>query len=644
MRNRPVTGGKNMPVGRWEFDGFNGLVNTFALPTELRGIELASALNMEAIGKKSVRPRRGTEQLGGSLGGSKVDSLLPFKNGPLANDLLGIADGNLKKYNAITDVWDTIAAGVFTPGLRTRGTKLQGNYYLGNGVDDFTRANNAGATTFSAVIPPAGLALSVVGTPGATTYEYTVTTVTAKGESLPATNVQITTGPNDLDLTNKIKVQWTRRTETQVLGYNIYGRSPGRGVTLLIYVDQLNTGTTMEWNDDGTLSQSIYLPPDGDSTDGPKCTIWEQLRGSLVGAGVVGQEDRLFFSGTGDKFESFSPAHNGGWADVRPGDNDIGINGFGPFESKIVVAKEESIHNFFFSPTTGDALLQEVLTYVGCGAPGSMVVMENDLAFIDSDRKMRILGYEPNYTAGVRTTALSEGRVDSLFQTISPTYMSNMEAIYHNGRYILAFTPAGETKNTKIIIYDRRYLGFLGVWEGNDCHVRCWAIWSGKDNQKRLYAGGSDTDKVWEFGVGRKQYDGSAVAARILTRNEDLGNSGQQKIWKWADFRLYQIQGTLTIRTIRDGVGTLDTKSFSSVTNTGWGIVKWGTRKWGTQTGIAATASDFDQTYRKEIYDLFNSLQFEIYKDGGDDDFTLVSARGEALLLPTEVFDSTRFI
>lgn len=645
--NQPqLVGGRSLPTKEWMFDGFNLGENTYALATEIRGSELASMVNAELYGKRSIRPRRGGEKLGSGLGGNSVDGLFQYKEGA-TNDILGISGGILKKYNSSTEDWDTISGATFTTDLRTRGVKMRGNIYFGNGVDDFTRYNGSVLGQFTAVAAPTGLTVTPQGTTGTTEYEYSVNTITDKGESLESSVVTISNGNATLTSTNKNRIEFNRRTDSQVVGYNIFGRSNrGTGRTLIKFMEQPASGATVTWDDDGTLTPTIWLPPDGDSTDGVKCNVWEQLRGSLVGAGEPSNLHRLFFTGTGDKYESFSPSHNGGWADVRPGDNDAGINGLAPFEQKMIVLKEQSIHQFYFSSTTGDAVVQELITYTGCGAPGSVVVMENDIAFLDSERKLRILGYEPNYTASIRTTSLSEGRVQSRFDEIDPAQLTNCEAVYFKGKYILAATSTGQTANDMILAYDRRYLAFLGKWTGTNAHVKSWQVWDGKDHQKRLYAGSSNSDDVFEFGMEGilTDHDASAVAVVIRTRNEDIKNSGQQKLWKWADLRIFRIQGTIKLKTIIDGENIIDEKSFSVVRNTGWGVAQFGEVQWGVPTGTTTATSTLDKTYRKEIYEIGNSLQFEITKTGADDDFILVSMRGEAFILPAEVFDSENVI
>lgn len=648
--NRPLPQGGQLPQRTWKFDGFNLGVNTFSLLTELKGNELNSMVNMELIGKRSIRPRRGGSRLGSDLAGSQIDGLLQYKEGSSTNQILAIANGEMRKYNSSLSAWQTVSGASFTTGLRTRSTKLRSASYLGNGVDDFTKYDGTNLSTFTAIAAPIGLAVAQQGTTGTTAYDYAVTTITAKGESLPTSVVSITDGNETLDNTNFIRVTFTRKTDAQVIGYNVYGRkASGTGITLMRYIEQPTSGTTITFDDDGSITPQVWLPPDGDSTDGIKATIWEQLRGSLVAAGDPNQPHRFFFSGTGEKYESFSPAHNGGWADIRPGDNDTGITGLAPFESRIVIGKQNSVHSFYFSTSTGDAIIQELITYVGVGAPGSMVVMENDIAFIDSERKFRILGYEPNFQSSIRTTSLSEGRTQSLFDQIDQTYIDNCEAVYHKGRYLLACTASGATKNNMILAYDRRYLAFLGKWTGSNTHVGCWLVWDGLDNTRRLFAGASDSSTVFQFDVEEQliDYDDTAVETLLRTGDIDHDSFGQKKLFKWADFRLYRITGTVKLKVIFDGSKTYDIteREFNSASiTTGYGTVQYGTTQYGVSTGAGASVSDLDKPYRKELYQIANTLGFEISKTKAQTDFVLVSARGESLMLPEEVFDSDNFI
>lgn len=176
----PLSGGSNLPSKGWQFNGFNLGVNNFALATELKGNELAQALNCELFGKRSIRPRRGGQKLGDNVGASQINGLFQYKEGAV-NEILAISGGTLKKYNPGTLAWDVVTGGAFTSGLRTRGVKTRQKLYFGNGTDNFMRYDGTDVEKFAAVGSPTGLSVTPAGTAGTTTYIYQITVVTDKG-------------------------------------------------------------------------------------------------------------------------------------------------------------------------------------------------------------------------------------------------------------------------------------------------------------------------------------------------------------------------------------------------------------------------------------------------------------------------------
>lgn len=633
MRRKARLSGADPKPVPWKFNGFKRGVDSYSLDTEVHPNALSDAENMELYGRSSVRPRRGCADLGAAMGNDPVDGLFVYRTSSV-DELLGLSGGTLSKYNSVSSDWDAVSGGSFTSGLRTRGTQLRDNFYFGNGTDDLAKYNGTSVSTFTNQTAPAGLAVTAKGSTGTDAYSYEVTTVTENGESLPCTAVEITNGNATLDTSNYNELSWTRKTDASVIGYNIYGRRlTGLGRTLMIFVDQPASGATITWNDKGTITPQIWLPPEGDSTGGEKMTVIEGLRGSLIG--FKQGDDRFFWTGTGTKYESFSPSHNGGWADIRRGDGDGGIMGGGNHEKNYYIFKKHSIHKFYFN-TEGEGVLEEVILGVGCGAPGSVAFVENDLFYIDSDKKLRVLGYEPNYYGTIRTATLSEGRAQSYLDQIDDDMLSEVEAVYFKNRYLLAAAGAGSTNNDMIIPYDRHYLAFLGKWTGWD--VRCWVIWN-----NHLYAGSSDSGQVFECCVGRND-NSTGISSRLVTRNEDLGNFSQSKFWEWADFRFFAIRGELKIKTIVDGAVTVDERTISSQAYAGISGAMVGGFMPGEATGTGYTYQAVDRPYRKSIEESARTLKFEVSKTGYDDDFTLISVSGRALPEPEEVFDTDYLI
>ena len=117
-----MAGGKSLASRKWKYDGFNLGVNTFALPTEVKTTELSNMINGELYGKRSVRPRRGSLQLGDSIANYKIDGLIPYKDKANSyNKLLAIINGDVHEYNTNTEDWESEEATVFTAGYRVRG-------------------------------------------------------------------------------------------------------------------------------------------------------------------------------------------------------------------------------------------------------------------------------------------------------------------------------------------------------------------------------------------------------------------------------------------------------------------------------------------------------------------------------------------
>jgi hypothetical protein len=86
---------------------------------------------------------------------------------------------------------------------------------------------NGAGTTF-ALGQPASVSMAVVGTPGSTSYAYTVVSLDSQGGSSAAVaNVTTTTGNAVLTAQNKNNILWSAPGGTPPTGYAVYGRTAG---------------------------------------------------------------------------------------------------------------------------------------------------------------------------------------------------------------------------------------------------------------------------------------------------------------------------------------------------------------------------------------------------------------------------------
>ena len=98
---------------------------------------------------------------------------------------------------------------------------------------------------------PTGVAVTNVGTAGATTYGYRISAVNSVGETLASSSTTTTTGNAALSASNFNRIAWSRVMEAA--SYKIYGRTNGSEL-------YMGTTTGLHFDDTGAVTPSGALP------------------------------------------------------------------------------------------------------------------------------------------------------------------------------------------------------------------------------------------------------------------------------------------------------------------------------------------------------------------------------------------------
>lgn len=104
---------------------------------------------------------------------------------------------------------------------------------------------------------PSGVAVTNIGTAGATTYGYRISAVNASGETLASASTTTTTGNASLTTGNFNRITWNRVMEAS--SYKIYGRTNGSEL-------YMSSTTNLHFDDVGAITPSGALPST-DTTD-----------------------------------------------------------------------------------------------------------------------------------------------------------------------------------------------------------------------------------------------------------------------------------------------------------------------------------------------------------------------------------------
>lgn len=545
-------GGAPKPKG-WRQEGWPRGQNSYAEDNEVRDVEWYKARNIEIIGRSTLRlPRRGGNIFSTIVGGTNFNGWGVYKNPKTGvNNLIVQHTGHLYKVDSVgnateidpTKTWDTNA--------KMRGVLLREWFYFGNGEDYMAKTNGTTVVRWNLVTAPENLSASVTSAADDdTSYAYVVTAVTDQGET-EISNEEAVFAPKNLDFNNGdyIDLTWTRKTDADVIGYNVYKSINGRTYLLLTFIDQQTSGATMSYRDDGAEVLSlIYEAPDFNTTGGVKGNIFAKYANTLFIAGNPDEPDTVFYGGTGANWESFSPTYNGGWVRVGRGDGEE-VTAMIGFEDFLFILKENSVWKFFFGSDGSPTLVASIPQY-GTSSPDTVWRMEKDVVFFGSDGRFRILGYEPNQLNVIRTSDISN-RIQPDLDALSKADWDAFFGVFFEQKYIVG-------NGAKAFPYDRRYVGFLGEW--TNYNYSRFIVWDKGTGQPKLFGASNSNGEIHELLMDNTYSDPGDQAIETYVRFKRIdGETDNLKYFDHTKFKLKFPKGRVTFLTYKDGSALFDT-------------------------------------------------------------------------------------
>ena len=520
-------------------------LNTLVSPTQIKPNELSEAIDIQLIEDGKIQFPRDGQAYYGAENGSKVTGLFPFYKSDGTKQLLRISGTKLQKFNTSSLDWDDVAGASYTSDQDTEAVMAYDNLYICNGEDNLTYYDGSSITTFTAVDTPASPGVTRTGTTGTYTFSYKITSVSAVGESLPTAAVTALANVQTLDSSTYMTVSWT--AAAGAIGYNLYGRKDGKWY----FMTYLDGNDSVSYADKGTLTpDDSIVPPESDSTQGPKGKHVAMYKDSLFIYGDPNNPSRLYYSGGGDKINDFGAQNGGGFVDITKNDGQIGT-GMATFKNSLVVFKERAIYQFSFG-TTGAPQYSSVTNAVGCNSPRSIILVENDV-FFASYNGVYTIGNESGFAIDVLRTNEISAKVRSIFQSMEPSRRMNVSAVYAKtanlNLVIFSYTPAGGTYNSRALVYDRERLAW---YEWTNIQANCWTPYVESDGSYHVLYGDDYSGYVKEILTGDDDF-GSAISASAKLRGETFGTLTQYKKLKDMSLVLRQPTGTVNISIVVDG-------------------------------------------------------------------------------------------
>ena len=556
---------KEQPKLKSKINSFNRGLNKLVSNTQIKSNELSEAVNIQLIEDGKVKcPRMGQAYYGSEVG-SKVTGISGYYKSDGTRELIRMCGTKLQKYNAGS--WSDITGFTYTSGLDADMVTAYDNLYICNGTDVLTKYNGVSISSFTSVDAPVMTSVARTGgNAGTYTFSYKVTAVSENGETMPSDAGSATIDKSTLSVTEYMTITW--QASANAIGYNIYGRKDGSWY-FMAYVEGGNTTTYI---DNGTITPTeVFAPPEANTTQGPKGKYIASYKDTIFIYGDPSNPSRLYYSGGGDKVDDFSIGNGGGFIDISKNDGTVGT-GMIQYRNTLIVFKEDSIYQFDFT-SSGLPSITQINPAVGAISRRSIVMVENDIYFA-SRRGIFTVGNEPGFSFDVLRTNEISARIRPVYQQIEPSYMNKIAAIYatadNYNLVIFAYTPSGETTNSKAIVFDRERLAW---YEWTNIKANCWTQYnpSLQGGATKVLYGDDSSGYVKQVLTGSDDF-GSGIHGYFKTVSDDFGDLGVYKNLKDVDIIFRNPQGSVSLGILSDGITTERVISINTI----YPSINWG--------------------------------------------------------------------
>lgn len=595
--------------GAFSFKSFSKGNNVFANHNEIRDDEFYEGVNVMITGKGSIQmPRFGSVFLTQKTGATVCNGGGIYKDkttNPPTETPLFMFDGRLYKYVSgslveidNTQTWDANA--------KIQGVMFYDYFYFGNGIDPLTKVNLTTVIKFNEISKPSSISVTYTGSGADYIYRYGITVVTETGET-DTTESSEYWGSKTLDASNYFTISCPRKTESGVTGYNVYRSINGSRFQFLAFIPQPSSGDP-SLVDRGLSSSLIYEAPVYNTTGGVKGRFLATYKGSLFVAGVENYPDILFYTGTGENYDSFSLNVNGGWVRVEYGDGQR-ITALKNFDVYLLVIKENKVFRFDFEVSGAPSLAVAEALY-GSPYPYTIDKFEKDLIMLSNDNRIRTLGYEPNLLNVIRTNDISnriQPIIDNDFNLSNP---DKIIGVYWKQKYILC-------DGNIAIAYDKQYVGFHGKWTGFDYAE--FLVWNTQG--ANILLGIKNNGKIYKLLVdGVYTDDNQPITAYFRPKTIDGGEDTLAKFFRFYKVKLKDFVGSFKLQTYLDGLTLEDERTISIGGSSGISSSMWGGAMFGSPSGIitqTTSALGTTKILTKELYTegYYYHIRFEVKGD-----------------------------
>lgn len=371
-----------------------------------------------------------------------------------------------------------------------------------------------------------------------------------------------------------------------------------------------NTSLTIERTYQGsTLSgQSYVISPWGEvqgklnSSTGPAGLV--RPTGSFIENHInrvwVLQGNSLYFSAldttiTEENFNDFDTSNNAGQINVPAGSGDIGtalysING------NLYVFQRNAIWVVLGS-SPANFELRNISNEVGLMSKRTLIEYDTYLLFYS--------GKDIYIFDGTNLKNLTADTINSLIDSFANK--TSPVATLWGSKYVLSYTPSGESVNSEAIFYDIVKNKF-GKLEG--IYSSAWSVWRGGTDTGQVYFASSNQGSIYRWDTGGHD-DGYEITTRYNMPSLGMGANMNDKVIKKVYLQQLAVgDWNLTVNQYADITTEVITSSINLAdsTITLWDVGEWDVDLWSNEVSLITTRiNEFQGTAKYFRYEFLQT-------------------------------------
>lgn len=621
----------------------------------LNGAFQSTNLYQMEDGLWTVRP--GTSLYGqpipGLLSTGTIDGAAEYLRSDGTTELIAVANGVVQK-SQNGGAWSTISGATFTAGQKCFFLQVKLRLYITNGIDVLAYYDGTMMNMYSVISAPGIPTLTLGSGLSSGTYNqyYQIVAVNNVGQTQGSIEATITINkPRDqwINATGSAPTQYISLTWGAVSGalrYDIYTSDASN------YEQNIASVNNTSFIDDGSapLNPYVVVPLDN-TTAAPKFKQMELSGNRIWATQDTNNKYRVYWGGTGNFEGYFSPFYGGGYIDLEQGGRNTPVsvvhyrNGSGSTLITVLCTDPEGTGTTWQitlgTQTTGTVTYivpsaDKIVGSIGSVAPYAVIKSRDAIIFPNAKGFYR-LGNVPQLLNILSSDELS-ANVRPSVQNLNLSQLPFACGYYYLAKLYFSL-PSSTLGNDQTWIYDTE--------RGN------WQIsWTMGFSQFLEY---TDTNKISYFlgipttgnqfvsispnisGDKGQAFNTSYISGLYSVDQDDRRKFGKIR---YAYLELANPKGTINFEVLgtqkKSGFSSIGTKSITDTTSqTGFSWEKFSTMRFSKSSGKAVSYSSATVKKRIRINKLINNIQFHVYSNDINAQYTILSLQAIGYIVPT---------